>query len=141
MGDQSVPVSSSIISFASIAISSRGIQVHSVIFAPLRTSLSRHCDLHGYQPWFNRVSNSRPQMLTFFAIYLYIFITFRSSYNVLCCHTMLAGVVAYSSSLTSSSPGYSGLLILMVAHQPPISTPSNTLLQSDKAAALYGWTS
>jgi hypothetical protein len=39
----------------------------------------------------------------------------------------------------SASPGYSGPLPNLLAHQPPVLTPANTLLQSGDAAALHGW--
>jgi hypothetical protein len=73
------------------AISSRGIQL--VLFAPLRTS--SRCT----KPWYLPVASQlqcielSTSQVNLFAIYTTLFITFRSSYIVLCYHTMLAGAL------------------------------------------------
>jgi hypothetical protein len=84
-----LPTSSASSSIGSRVTSPCRCQVQSVIFAPLRTSLSLGLP--------DRLLQQCIQLQTLhvnlFAIYYYVFITFRSSYNVLSCHTMLAGAL------------------------------------------------
>jgi hypothetical protein len=49
-------------------------------------------------------------------------------------------ILQLAHSSDSSSPGNPGPIPNLLAHQPPVSTSSNTLLHAYDAPALYGWT-
>jgi hypothetical protein len=66
-------------------------------FHGIQLRTSSRCTKRWYLPVASRLLQLCIQLQTLhvnlFAIYTTLFITFRSSYNVLCCHTMLAGAL------------------------------------------------